>query len=83
MLVNVDRSAFLKMQGVSLDFNMCEDFSNMLFVVTDDKDGHYIFELEENLTPRYNLLNEIGKGFFGHVKIVRSIQNYHDATSVS
>lgn len=28
----------------------------------DDKDGHYVFELGENLTPRYKILSEMGEG---------------------
>ncbi|XP_021743729.1 serine/threonine-protein kinase AFC2-like isoform X2 [Chenopodium quinoa] len=62
----------------------------------DDKDGHYIFELGENLTPRYKILKKIGEGTFGQVlecwdrelrevvaiKIVRSIKKYRDAAMI-
>eukprot|EP00252_Welwitschia_mirabilis_P008503 TRINITY_DN2039_c0_g1_i1.p1 TRINITY_DN2039_c0_g1~~TRINITY_DN2039_c0_g1_i1.p1 ORF type:complete len:400 (+),score=43.34 TRINITY_DN2039_c0_g1_i1:406-1605(+) len=59
----------------------------------DDKDGHYVFALGENLTPRYKILNKMGEGTFGQVlecwdrqardfvaiKIVRSLERYRDA----
>ncbi|GMH01545.1 hypothetical protein Nepgr_003384 [Nepenthes gracilis] len=62
----------------------------------DDKDGHYMFELGENLTPRYKILRKIGEGTFGQVlecwdreirgtvavKIIRSIKKYRDAAMV-
>ncbi|XP_019176122.1 PREDICTED: serine/threonine-protein kinase AFC2-like isoform X1 [Ipomoea nil] len=62
----------------------------------DDKDGHYIFELGENLTTRYKILRKIGEGTFGQVlecwdrdqkelvaiKIVRSIKKYREAAMV-
>ncbi|XP_048502408.1 serine/threonine-protein kinase AFC2 isoform X2 [Beta vulgaris subsp. vulgaris] len=62
----------------------------------DDKDGHYIFELGENLTPRYKILRKIGEGTFGQVlecwdremrevvavKIIRSIKKYRDAAMI-
>uniref|UniRef100_A0A7C8Z6W8 Dual-specificity kinase n=1 Tax=Opuntia streptacantha TaxID=393608 RepID=A0A7C8Z6W8_OPUST len=62
----------------------------------DDKDGHYVFELGENLTPRYKILRKIGEGTFGQVlecwdretkevvaiKIVRSIKKYRDAAMI-
>jgi dual-specificity kinase len=28
----------------------------------DDRDGHYIFNLGENLTPRYKILSKMGEG---------------------
>ncbi|PSS13622.1 Serine/threonine-protein kinase [Actinidia chinensis var. chinensis] len=59
----------------------------------DDKDGHYMFELGENLTLRYKILRKIGEGTFGQVlecwdreakemvaiKVVRSIKKYREA----
>ncbi|CAI9093050.1 OLC1v1028453C1 [Oldenlandia corymbosa var. corymbosa] len=62
----------------------------------DDKDGHYIFELGENLTTRYKILRKIGEGTFGQVlecwdreakemvaiKIVRSIKKYREAAMI-
>lgn len=62
----------------------------------DDKDGHYMFELGENLTPRYKILKKIGEGTFGQVlecwdremrekvaiKIIRSIKKYRDAAMI-
>lgn len=62
----------------------------------DDKDGHYMFELGENLTTRYKILKKIGEGTFGQVlecwdreqkefvaiKIIRSIKKYREAAMV-
>ncbi|XP_062024530.1 serine/threonine-protein kinase AFC3 isoform X1 [Rosa rugosa] len=59
----------------------------------DDREGHYVYNLGENLTPRYKILNKMGEGTFGRVlecwdrqtreyvaiKVVRSIQKYRDA----
>ncbi|KAK7311806.1 hypothetical protein RJT34_10177 [Clitoria ternatea] len=59
----------------------------------DDREGHYVFNLGENLTPRYKILNKMGEGTFGRVlecwdrqtreyvaiKVVRSIRKYRDA----
>ncbi|XP_027348996.1 serine/threonine-protein kinase AFC1 isoform X4 [Abrus precatorius] len=59
----------------------------------DDKDGHYVFAVGENLTPRYKILSKMGEGTFGQVlecfdnekkevvaiKIVRSINKYREA----
>ncbi|KAK7284230.1 hypothetical protein RJT34_18972 [Clitoria ternatea] len=59
----------------------------------DDKDGHYVFSVGENLTPRYKILSKMGEGTFGQVlecfdnekkevvaiKIVRSINKYREA----
>lgn len=28
----------------------------------DDRDGHYVFNLGENLTPRYKILSKMGEG---------------------
>ncbi|KAL9266274.1 Serine/threonine-protein kinase AFC2-like protein [Drosera capensis] len=60
----------------------------------DDKDGHYMFGLGENLTPRYKILKKIGT--FGQVlecwdremreivaiKVVRSIKKYREAAVI-
>ncbi|KAG9130685.1 hypothetical protein Leryth_018084 [Lithospermum erythrorhizon] len=62
----------------------------------DDKDGHYIFELGENLTTHYKILRKIGEGTFGQVlecwdseqkelvaiKIIRSIKKYRDSAMI-
>ncbi|KAF5945177.1 hypothetical protein HYC85_015405 [Camellia sinensis] len=62
----------------------------------DGKDGHYVFELGENLTPRYKILRKIGEGTFGQVlecwdreakemvaiKIIRSIKKYREAAKI-
>ena len=59
----------------------------------DDEDGHYVFELGENLSPRYKILNKLGEGTFGRVlecvdredrrrvaiKIIRNVPKYRDA----
>ncbi|MED6209973.1 CAAX prenyl protease 1, variant 3 [Stylosanthes scabra] len=59
----------------------------------DDKDGHYVFAVGENLTPRYRILGKMGEGTFGQVlecfdnekkevvaiKIVRSLIKYREA----
>ncbi|KAG2691772.1 hypothetical protein I3760_08G022900 [Carya illinoinensis] len=62
----------------------------------DDREGHYVFNLGENLTPRYKILSKIGEGTFGRVlecwdrqtreyvaiKVVRSIRKYRDAAMI-
>ncbi|KAK3026040.1 hypothetical protein RJ639_042532 [Escallonia herrerae] len=62
----------------------------------DDKDGHYLFELGENLTSHYKILRKIGEGTFGQVlecwdrevkemvaiKVVRSIKKYREAAMI-
>ncbi|KAL2517678.1 Serine/threonine-protein kinase AFC3 [Abeliophyllum distichum] len=62
----------------------------------DDPEGHYVFSLGENLTPRYKILSKMGEGTFGRVlecwdrqtreyvaiKVVRSIQKYRDAAMI-
>ncbi|GLU01402.1 hypothetical protein SLE2022_187110 [Rubroshorea leprosula] len=62
----------------------------------DDHEGHYVFNLGENLTPRYKILSKMGEGTFGRVlecwdrqtreyvaiKIVRSIRKYRDAAMI-
>ncbi|KAF9680880.1 hypothetical protein SADUNF_Sadunf06G0167600 [Salix dunnii] len=62
----------------------------------DDKDGHYVFAIGENLTPRYRILSKMGEGTFGQVlecfdnekkegvaiKIVRSIHKYREAAMI-
>ncbi|XP_039051235.1 serine/threonine-protein kinase AFC3-like [Hibiscus syriacus] len=62
----------------------------------DDHEGHYCFNLGENLTPRYKILSKMGEGTFGLVlecwdretrdyvaiKIVRSIHKYRDAAMI-
>eukprot|EP00262_Sarcandra_glabra_P003399 TRINITY_DN1407_c0_g3_i1.p1 TRINITY_DN1407_c0_g3~~TRINITY_DN1407_c0_g3_i1.p1 ORF type:complete len:161 (-),score=35.80 TRINITY_DN1407_c0_g3_i1:36-518(-) len=62
----------------------------------DDKDGHYMFALGENLTSRYKIHSKMGEGTFGQVlecwdrernemvaiKIVRGIKKYRDAAMI-
>ncbi|KAL9271743.1 Serine/threonine-protein kinase AFC2-like protein [Drosera capensis] len=62
----------------------------------DDKDGHYTFELGENLTSRYKIHSKMGEGTFGQVlecwdherkemvaiKIVRGIKKYREAAMI-
>ncbi|KAK6146951.1 hypothetical protein DH2020_017863 [Rehmannia glutinosa] len=62
----------------------------------DDKDGHYVYAVGENLTPRYRILGKMGEGTFGQVlecldnerkeivaiKVVRSIQKYREAAMI-
>ena len=62
----------------------------------DDKDGHYVYELGENLTPRYKIMNKLGEGTFGRViecwdrqrkeycaiKIIRNVRKYRNAAKV-
>ncbi|KAK8577275.1 hypothetical protein V6N13_027556 [Hibiscus sabdariffa] len=62
----------------------------------DDKDGHYVFSIGENLTPRYRILSKMGEGTFGQVlecfdnekqevvaiKIIRSINKYREAAMI-
>ncbi|KAK8478853.1 hypothetical protein V6N13_090426 [Hibiscus sabdariffa] len=59
----------------------------------DDKDGHYMFALGENLTSRYKIYRKVGEGTFGQVlecwdretkemvaiKVIRSIKKYREA----
>ncbi|GAA0162529.1 non-receptor serine/threonine protein kinase [Lithospermum erythrorhizon] len=62
----------------------------------DDKDGHYMFELGENLTSRYKIHGKMGEGTFGQVlecwdrhrkemvaiKIVRGVSKYREAAMI-
>ncbi|KAM3706202.1 hypothetical protein ACB098_03G135600 [Castanea mollissima] len=62
----------------------------------DDKDGHYMFALGDNLTSRYKIHRKIGEGTFGQVlecwdretremvaiKVVRSIKKYREAAMI-
>uniref|UniRef100_A0A0E0JKL8 dual-specificity kinase n=1 Tax=Oryza punctata TaxID=4537 RepID=A0A0E0JKL8_ORYPU len=62
----------------------------------DDRDGHYVFDLGENLNRRYKILSKMGEGTFGRVlecwdretheyvaiKVVRSIRKYRDAAMI-
>mmetsp|Transcript_11657 Transcript_11657/g.42626 ORF Transcript_11657/g.42626 Transcript_11657/m.42626 type:complete len:205 (+) Transcript_11657:279-893(+) len=62
----------------------------------DDKDGHYVFELGENLSSRYKILSKMGEGTFGRVvecwdrqkksycaiKIIRNIPKYRSAAMI-
>ncbi|KAJ9708763.1 hypothetical protein PVL29_000666 [Vitis rotundifolia] len=62
----------------------------------DDKDGHFMFALGENLTSRYKIHKKIGEGTFGQVlecwdretkemvaiKVVRGIKKYREAAMI-
>ncbi|KAK4745529.1 hypothetical protein SAY87_011841 [Trapa incisa] len=62
----------------------------------DDREGHYVFGLGENLTSRYKILSKMGEGTFGRVlecwdkqtqeyvaiKVVRNIGKYRDAALI-
>ncbi|KAJ7945800.1 Kinase AFC1 [Quillaja saponaria] len=62
----------------------------------DDKDGHYMFAVGDNLTSRYKIHNKMGEGTFGQVlecwdrerkemvaiKIVRGIKKYREAAMI-
>ncbi|KAL6655013.1 hypothetical protein ACP70R_005839 [Stipagrostis hirtigluma subsp. patula] len=62
----------------------------------DDKDGHYVFAVGENLTSRYKIYRKMGEGTFGQVlecwdrenkemvaiKIVRALKKYSDAAMI-
>ncbi|KAF5730898.1 putative serine/threonine-protein kinase [Tripterygium wilfordii] len=62
----------------------------------DDKDGHYMFAVGDNLTSRYKIHSKMGEGTFGQVlecwdrergemvaiKIVRGIKKYRDAAMI-
>ncbi|CAO2824532.1 unnamed protein product [Amaranthus hypochondriacus] len=62
----------------------------------DNKDGHYVFELGENITSRYKIHSKMGEGTFGQVlecwdrerkemvaiKIVRGIKKYREAAMI-
>ncbi|XWS60346.1 hypothetical protein CRYUN_Cryun07bG0027900 [Craigia yunnanensis] len=62
----------------------------------DNKDGHYMFELGDNLTSPYKIQSKMGEGTFGQVlecqdkekkemvaiKIVRGIKKYREAAMI-
>uniref|UniRef100_A0A0D9XZ46 Protein kinase domain-containing protein n=1 Tax=Leersia perrieri TaxID=77586 RepID=A0A0D9XZ46_9ORYZ len=62
----------------------------------DDKDGHYVFAVGDNLTSRYRINAKMGEGTFGQVlecwdrerkemvaiKIIRGIKKYRDAAMI-
>ncbi|KAL5718035.1 dual-specificity kinase [Ranunculus cassubicifolius] len=62
----------------------------------DDKDGHYMFAIGDNLTARYKIQSKMGEGTFGQVlecwdrenqemvaiKIVRGIKKYREAAMI-
>ncbi|XP_073152373.1 serine/threonine-protein kinase AFC2-like isoform X1 [Henckelia pumila] len=62
----------------------------------DDEDGHYVFELGENLTCRYKIQSKMGEGTFGQVlecwdrerkemvaiKVIRGTKKYRDAAMI-
>uniref|UniRef100_A0A0C9QTD5 dual-specificity kinase n=1 Tax=Wollemia nobilis TaxID=56998 RepID=A0A0C9QTD5_9CONI len=82
--------------GVSLPHKTCSTRNESPPWRDDDKDGHYMFELGDNLTPRYKILSKMGEGTFGQVvecwdrqsrelvaiKIVRGLEKYRDAAMI-
>ncbi|XP_078433636.1 LAMMER-type protein kinase AFC2 isoform X2 [Wolffia australiana] len=62
----------------------------------DDKDGHYMFAVGENLTSRYKIYSKMGEGTFGQVlecwdrekkemvaiKVIRGVEKYRDAAMI-
>ncbi|XP_073007607.1 serine/threonine-protein kinase AFC2-like isoform X1 [Typha latifolia] len=62
----------------------------------DDKDGHYMFAVGDNLTSRYKITSKMGEGTFGQVlecwdregeemvaiKIIRGIKKYSEAAMI-
>ncbi|KAJ7294770.1 hypothetical protein O6H91_14G023900 [Diphasiastrum complanatum] len=62
----------------------------------DDKDGHYMFELGENIGHRYKIISKMGEGTFGRVlecwdreahefvaiKLIRNVPKYRDAAMI-
>ncbi|XP_020111663.1 serine/threonine-protein kinase AFC2-like isoform X2 [Ananas comosus] len=62
----------------------------------DDKDGHYMFAVGDNLTSRYKINTKMGEGTFGQVlecwdrerkemvaiKIIRGIEKYREAAMI-
>nr|KAJ3701864.1 hypothetical protein LUZ61_005569 [Rhynchospora tenuis] len=62
----------------------------------EDPDGHFVFELGDNLTPRYKILSKMGEGTFGRVvecwdrerreyvaiKVIRSKSKYREAAMI-
>ncbi|CAM6095379.1 unnamed protein product [Calypogeia fissa] len=62
----------------------------------DDKDGHFQFDLGENITSRYKIISKMGEGTFGRVlecwdreaqeyvaiKVIRNVQKYRDAAMI-
>ncbi|KAJ3675302.1 hypothetical protein LUZ60_004344 [Juncus effusus] len=63
---------------------------------SDDKEGHYVFSVGDNLTSRYKINSKMGEGTFGQVlecwdrerkemvaiKIIRGVQKYRDAAMI-
>eukprot|EP00877_Chromochloris_zofingiensis_P013582 jgi/Chrzof1/8478/Cz03g12050.t1 len=62
----------------------------------DDKEGHYVYELGENISSRYKILSKFGEGTFGRVlecwdrktneyvavKIVKNVEKYRHAAMI-
>ncbi|KAH9323496.1 hypothetical protein KI387_018135, partial [Taxus chinensis] len=55
--------------SLSLKSNGDQQFSHKLSPPwrNDDKEGHYVFALGDNLTSRYKILSKMGQGSFGQV----------------
>ena len=39
----------------------------------DDENGHYRFEIGENLAPRFKIMRKFGEGTFGQVRVLASV----------
>ena len=69
-------------------------FSGPLHADTDE--GHYVFSIGDNLTPRFKIMRKFGEGTFGRVmecwdrrrsgyvaiKVIRAVDKYRDAAMV-
>jgi len=63
---------------------------------SDTDEGHYVFNIGENLTPRFKIMRKFGEGTFGRVvecwdrrrsgyvavKIIRNVEKYREAAMI-